>query len=114
MKMSSVPSSGLFGTGMLVCFLVLVLVSSASHARSTPPSEGGSYRLSRTRVAAGTTEALSAEAGTPRYRLQATVGQAEADPDAAASMRYRLRGGFWAAHNAGELPPGIFADGFED
>ncbi|HPF73478.1 MAG: hypothetical protein R3F12_10790 [Lysobacteraceae bacterium] len=96
----------------LSCLLLALSWPVAS--QSVPPSEGGAYRLLRMRVAAGTMEVVSPEAGAPRYRLQATVGQAEADPDAAVSPRYRLRGGFWAARGIGDTSQTLFSDGFED
>ena len=88
------------------------MFASLAYSQAVPPTEGGSYRLARVRVAAGTGEAQSPEPGLPRYRLQATIGQAEAQAQAATSPRYRLRGGFWAS--GGDLPAPIFADGFED
>lgn len=98
------------------CLAALILLAATviATAQSLPASEGGDYRLSRTRVASGTAEAQSSEASPPRYRLQATVGQAEAEPDPATSPRYRLRGGFWAARGIGAPPSNLFEDGFED
>lgn len=85
--------------------VTLLLAAAPATAQSVSPSEGGGYRLTRVRVAAGTTETAAT-----RYRLNATVGQPEASETA--SPRYRLRGGFWgAASGPGEAS--LFSDGFE-
>ena len=88
-----------------VLALALGLAAGLSGAQTAPPAEGGSYRLTRQRMAAGSVDAVA-----PRYRLGATIGQAEASE--AHSARYRLRGGFRvpaASASATEL----FRDGFE-
>lgn len=88
-----------------VAAIALLLAATSVTAQSTPPSEGGGYRLTRMRVAGGASETADA-----RYRLQATVGQAEASETAA--PRYRLRGGFWSAAS-GPRETNLFSDGFE-
>ena len=93
--------------------VALLLAAAPTTAQSVPPSEGGDYRLVRVRVAAGTSEAHSLESGIPRYRLQATAGQAEADPHTGTSSHYRLRGGFWNAASE-PMAVDVFSDGFED
>ena len=88
-----------------IAAMTLLLAAAPTTAQSTPPSEGGDYRLTRMRVAGGASETANA-----RYRLQATVGQAEASETAA--TRYRLRGGFWGVA-PGSREANLFSDGFE-
>lgn len=86
--------------------LCLSALFTAALAPPTDAAEAGRYRLERAHVSP------SAASSAPRYRLQASAGQAEAGQLRAG--RYRLQGGFWFASSAA-VPQGerVFADGFE-
>lgn len=93
-----------------VAALVLVLLlasASAGFAQTVTPPAGGPYVMTRQVVSAGGERSSGGN-----YVLNATVGQATADPEAASGGAYRLRGGFHIATQP--LAEELFANGFED
>jgi hypothetical protein len=75
-------------------------------AAAVAKSTGGTYRLDTYTIDNG-----GGASSDVRYRLQGSVGQADAQP-AASDARYRLQGGFWPAASATEAL--IFRSGFEN